>query len=73
MGLERSIQPFAFLHPSPNSAVKWTRDVSEGGSLMTKDRIKGSVLHLQSGPRRVGVSWGKDKPALLGEWEKLSG
>lgn len=41
---------------------------------MTKDRIKGSVLHLQSGPRRVGVSWGKeDRPALLGQWEKLVG
>lgn len=41
---------------------------------MTKDRIKGSVLHLQSGPRRVGVSWGKeDRPALLGQWEKLGG
>lgn len=41
---------------------------------MTKDIIKGSVLHLQSGPRRVGVSWGKeDRLALLGEWEKLGG
>jgi len=44
---------------------------------MTKDRRKGSVLHLPSALRSVGVSHkvqGKeDRPAVLGEWEKLCG